>query len=90
VAGLLAGSPGRRAFADTAPADPNNPATPVHGVNDALPTPQINGVSWASAIVGNTVYIGGNFSNARPDGAAAGQNTSPAATCCRSMSSLDS
>jgi PKD repeat protein len=41
---------------------------------DALPTVQINGVVWAQAIVGNTVYAGGNFSNARPAGSAAGKN----------------
>jgi hypothetical protein len=40
---------------------------------DELPTVQIdNGVVWAQDIVGNTVYAGGSFSNARPAGAAAG------------------
>ena len=77
VAGLLAASPLDQARADTAPVDPNDPATPVTVSNDALPTPQINGVAWASAMVNNTVYVGGSFTNARPDGAAAGQNTVP-------------
>jgi PKD repeat protein len=44
---------------------------------DALPTAQINGVAWDQEVVGNTVYVGGNFSQARPAGAAAGTNQSP-------------
>jgi PKD repeat protein len=43
---------------------------------DPLPTPQINGVVWDQVIVGNTVYIGGKFTSARPSGSAAGQNES--------------
>jgi hypothetical protein len=39
---------------------------------DALPTAQIDGVVWQQAIVGNTVYAGGSFGNARPAGAAPG------------------
>jgi len=42
---------------------------------DALPTVQINGVAWSQAVVGNTVYAGGNFSTARPAGAAPGVST---------------
>ena len=38
---------------------------------------QIDGVVWAQAIVGNTVYAGGQFANARPAGAAAGTNLTP-------------
>ncbi|WP_377639250.1 LamG-like jellyroll fold domain-containing protein [Oryzobacter terrae] len=41
---------------------------------DRLPTVQINGVVWSQAIVGNTVYAGGSFANARPAGAAPGTN----------------
>jgi hypothetical protein len=41
---------------------------------DALPTVQINGVVWDQEIVGNTVYVGGQFTMARPAGAAAGVN----------------
>ncbi|MBA8792666.1 PKD repeat protein [Friedmanniella endophytica] len=44
---------------------------------DALPTVQIDGVVWDQAIVGNTVYAGGQFTTARPAGAAAGTNTTP-------------
>lgn len=41
---------------------------------DPLPTTQIDGVAWTQLIVGNTVYVGGKFANARPAGAAAGTN----------------
>jgi hypothetical protein len=60
------------AQADTAPPDPATPATVSA---DALPTVQINGVAWTQVVIGNTVYVGGSFSNARPAGAAAGVNT---------------
>ena len=43
----------------------------------ALPTAQIDGVVWDQAVVGNTVYVVGEFTNARPAGAAAGENESP-------------
>lgn len=39
---------------------------------DALPTAQINGIVWDQAVVGNIVYAGGEFSKARPAGAALG------------------
>lgn len=58
------------AVADTMPVDPSNPATPVTVSADALPTAQINGVAWQQVVVGNTVYVAGKFSNARPAGAA--------------------
>jgi PKD repeat protein len=45
---------------------------------DPLPTVQIDsGVVWSQVIVGNTVYAGGSFSNARPAGAAAGTSLMP-------------
>ena len=60
--------------ADTAPANPADPTTPVTVSADALPTVQIDGVVWSQAVIGNTVYVGGRFTNARPAGAAAGVN----------------
>ena len=63
------------AAADTAPADPD-----LETVSAApLPTVQINGVVWNQVIVGNRVYATGQFSQARPAGAAAGTNQTPRA-----------
>ena len=59
------------AQADTAPTDA---ATPVTFAADSLPTTQINGVVWSQVIVGNTVYVGGEFTRARPAGSGAGVN----------------
>ena len=42
---------------------------------DALPTVQIDGVVWSQTMIGNTVFAGGQFTKARPAGAAAGANT---------------
>ncbi len=42
---------------------------------DALPTVQVNGIVWTQVVVGNTVYAGGQFSTARPAGAAPGKST---------------
>lgn len=44
---------------------------------DRLPTVQVNGVVWSQAVVGNIVYAGGSFTNARPAGAAPGTNLTP-------------
>jgi hypothetical protein len=69
LAALLVSPPG--AQADTAPP---NASTPRTVAADALPAPQINGVVWSQLIVGNTVYVGGEFTRARPFGSAAGTN----------------
>jgi large repetitive protein len=39
---------------------------------DALPTWQVDGVVYSQAIVGNTVYVTGSFTRARPPGVAIG------------------
>lgn len=50
-------------------------ALPATVSADALPTVQIdNGVIWSSEIVGDIAYVGGEFANARPAGAAPGTN----------------
>lgn len=51
---------------------------PSTGVTaDRLPTVQIDGVVWSQAVVGNRVWAGGRFNNARPAGAAPGTNQTP-------------
>ena len=65
------------ATADTRPADAANPASPVTASPDVLPTVQIDGVVWQQTVIGNTVYAVGQFSTARPAGAAPGVNTTP-------------
>ncbi|MCU1570000.1 MAG: domain containing protein [Naasia sp.] len=70
VLGAISGAP---AVADTAPAS----GTPETVSSDPLPTVQIDGIVWSQVIVGNTVYAGGKFANARPAGAAAGTNLTP-------------
>jgi PKD repeat protein len=58
----------RNASADTAPVG----GLPATVSADALPTVQINGVAWAQVTVGNTVYVTGSFTQARPAGVAVG------------------
>lgn len=59
------------AQADTSPVAP----TPATVSGDLLPTAQIGtGIVWDQVIVGNTVYVAGQFSTARPAGAAPGVN----------------
>jgi hypothetical protein len=62
------------ASADTAPIDTDLPTTVSA---DVLPTVQIDGVAWKQVIVGDIVYVGGNFTSARPAGAAAGTSETP-------------
>ena len=45
--------------------------------SDPLPAPQIDGVVWDQAVIGDTVYVGGSFTTARPAGAAPGTQTVP-------------
>ena len=62
------------ATADTAPVTAGVPKTVSA---DGLPTVQVDGVVWQTAISGNTVFAGGQFSTARPPGAAPGTSTTP-------------
>ena len=55
----------------------NTPAD--HVTADPLPTVQINGVVWDQEIIGNTVYVVGQFTQARPAGSPAGVNQTPRA-----------
>ncbi|WP_454699186.1 PKD domain-containing protein [Arthrobacter humicola] len=64
-------------MADSAPVDPANPATPPTVTADGLPTVQVDGVVWSQVVVGDFVYVAGNFRTARPAGAAPGTNTVP-------------
>jgi len=69
VAGALVG------VAVPAAAEPFPPAgVPATVTADALPTVQINGVVWNQQIAGDRVYVGGDFTTARPAGAPAGTN----------------
>jgi PKD repeat protein len=65
--------------APVAAADPGPVQTTTGGMvtAESLPTVQINGVVWSQVIVGNKVYAGGNFTKARPAGAAPGTNETP-------------
>lgn len=69
VLSTVAAFRGGVATADTAPPNPNDPKTPVTVAADGLPTAQLNGVGWDQVIIGNTVYVVGSFSAARPAGA---------------------
>ncbi|GAB3160518.1 hypothetical protein GCM10027059_08680 [Myceligenerans halotolerans] len=53
------------------------PVAPVS--TDVLPTVQIDGVVWAQEVVGDVVYVGGDFSSARPAGTAPGAQETPRA-----------
>src|SRR3954453_670355 len=70
---LVVGGPAAPAGSDTAP----SPGVPETVTATVLPTVQINGVVWAQVIVGNTVYVTGRFTQARPAGSAAGVNQTP-------------
>lgn len=64
---LVAAVPAAADVPDTVPSPV--PGTPRKVTADALPTAQINGVAWTQLIVGDTVYVGGEFTEARPAGA---------------------
>ena len=72
AAGLTVAGPQVAAFADSPPADSSTPSTVAA---DGLPTVQIDGVAWSQVVVGNAVYVAGQFTTARPAGAALGDQT---------------
>lgn len=77
AAGLLIGSVSPAAAAENGPA-PIEQRNSQTVTADPLPTVQIDsGIVWTQEVVGNTVYAGGSFSNARPAGAAPGTNLIP-------------
>lgn len=75
--GVLGTATAGSARADSAPLDPTAVSTPTTVSADPLPTVQMNGVAWAQVVVGNTVYVAGRFTSARPAGAAAGSQETP-------------
>ena len=68
IASALMVVSGATAQADVAPTS----STPSTVASSPLPTVQVDGVVWAQVVIGNTVYVGGNFTTAQPAGAAAG------------------
>lgn len=62
----LALQPAEEAAAVTLPTDPPTVSA------ESLPTWQLDGVVWSTVVVGNTAYATGEFSKARPPGAALG------------------
>ncbi|MBT2517544.1 PKD domain-containing protein [Streptomyces sp. ISL-90] len=77
AAGILFGSASPATAADNGPApiEQRNSSTVTA---DPLPTVQIDsGIVWTQEVVGNTVFAGGSFSNARPAGAAPGTSLMP-------------
>ncbi len=77
VAAGLVLLPAAPASADVNPADPADPTTPKTAAAKGLPTTQINGVAWDQEVIGNTVYVAGEFTAARPAGAAPGVDEVP-------------
>ncbi len=68
--------PATLADPSTAAADTQPPAgLPSTVSSDPLATAQIDGVAWTQLVVGNTVFVGGRFTKARPAGAAPGTQT---------------
>ena len=80
VAGLGLGLPTAAADTGSASGTDSTATAPVvdrtaQTVTSAqLPTVQINGIVWAQATIGNTVYAGGQFTKARPAGSPLGSN----------------
>lgn len=79
VAVLVLGDSDRARPAEATPdaMAPSQQSAPETVSADSLPTPQINGVVWDQVVVGNTVYVAGEFTTARPSGAKAGVSETP-------------
>ncbi|WP_123380363.1 LamG-like jellyroll fold domain-containing protein, partial [Pseudokineococcus lusitanus] len=71
--GLLVAAPAATA-ADAGTAASTTTPPPSTVTADVLPTVQINGVVWDQVVVGNKVYVTGEFTRARPAGSAPGVN----------------
>jgi PKD repeat protein len=77
AAGMLFAGAGPATAAENGPA-PIEQRSSSTVTADPLPTVQIDsGIVWTQEIVGNTVFAGGSFTNARPAGAAPGTNLIP-------------
>ncbi|RUR03380.1 PKD domain-containing protein [Labedella endophytica] len=66
--------------AQAAGADPSANATttgPETVSAESLPVPQVDGVVWDQVVIGRTVYVGGEFTSARPFTAKRGVDESP-------------
>ena len=75
--GMLFGTAAPASAAENGPA-PIEQRSSSTVTADPLPTVQIDsGIVWTQEVVGNTVFAGGSFSNARPAGAAPGTNLIP-------------
>lgn len=80
AAGIIASVLGAYLVVPAASADTAPPVDAVGAETvsaDPLPTVQVNGVVWSQAVAGNRVFAGGEFSQARPAGSAAGTNQTP-------------
>lgn len=75
VALMAAGSPSARPADSAVPSVRERTSSTVTA--DALPTVQINGIVWVQVMIGNVVYAGGEFTSARPAGAARGVDETP-------------
>lgn len=76
---LLAGATFGAVAATPASAAPL-PTDPATVTAEALPTWQLNGVVWSTVVVGNTAYVTGEFSKARPPGTSTGDPAEIAAS----------
>lgn len=74
---VLVTTPAAGDVATTALSAASSAELPATVSSDPLPTTQIDGVAWTQVVVGDTVYVGGSFSSARPAGAAPGTDEVP-------------